>query len=86
MQIDRRGVIAATILTVVVFGAAFSARTLARAPQATAAPADLVITNGRVVTLEDGMPDAQAVAARAGASSPSARTRRSRSTSARRPR
>lgn len=66
MQIDRRGVIAATILSVAVSGAAFSTRTLARAPQAASAPADLVITNGRVVTLEDGMPDAQAVAAAGG--------------------
>ena len=36
------------------------------AQQATAQPADLVITNGKVVTVEDGAPEAQAVASRGG--------------------
>ncbi len=66
MSIKLRGLIAATTLTAAVTGLAFSARTLARTPQATAQPADLVVTNGKVVTLEDGAPEAQAVASTGG--------------------
>ena len=43
---------------------AFSARTTADAQQPRPQPADLVITNGKVVTVEDGAPEAQAVAVR----------------------
>jgi predicted amidohydrolase YtcJ len=66
MRISIRGAIAATTLSVAVSGLAFSARTLARAPQDAVQPADLVLTNGKVVTVEDGAPDAQAVASAGG--------------------
>jgi predicted amidohydrolase YtcJ len=66
MRTTFRGVIAATSFALVVTGLAFSARTLARAPQQTTAPADLVLINGRIVTIEDGAPDAQAIASAAG--------------------
>lgn len=61
-----KNIVAATTFAIVITGLAFTARTSARAPQQTAEPADLVITNGKVVTVEDGAPEAQAVAARAG--------------------
>ena len=48
----------------ILFGVFIGAITLqARAPQTPApAPADLVLTNGRIVTLEDALPEAQAIA------------------------
>lgn len=61
-----RGVAAATAFALVITGLAFTARTSARAPQQVVQPADLVLTNGRVVTVEEGAPDAQAVASRGG--------------------
>ena len=66
MKTHIRGVIVATSFAVAVTGLAFSARTLARAPQATAQPAELVLTNGKVVTVEDGVPEAQAIASAGG--------------------
>ncbi|MBA2302140.1 MAG: amidohydrolase [Acidobacteria bacterium] len=66
MERNTRGVLAATGFAIAVTGLAFSARTFARAPQPTTTPADLVITNGKVVTVEDGVPEAQAVASAGG--------------------
>ena len=64
MRTHIRGLVAASVFTVIVFALAFHARTTARAQQAPAEPADMVITNGKVVTVEDGAPEAQAVAIR----------------------
>ena len=58
----RRGLVAGLTLAIVTSALAFSARTLARGPQPQTQAADLVITNGKVVTVEDGAPQAQAVA------------------------
>ena len=66
MSTPYRGAIAATSFAIVVTALAFSARTSARAAQQTVQPADLVVTNGKVVTVEDGAPEAQAVAASGG--------------------
>jgi hypothetical protein len=67
MSSSVRGAIAATTFALVVTGLALTAGALAGAPQQlTATPAELVITNGRVVTVEDGAPEAQAVAAAGG--------------------
>ena len=64
MRTHIRGLVAAYVFTVIVVALAFHARTTARAQQAPAEAADLVITNGKVVTVEDGAPEAQAVAVR----------------------
>jgi predicted amidohydrolase YtcJ len=61
-----RGVAAATTFALFVTGFALSARPAARAAQQAPAPADLVLTNGKVVSVEDGATEAQAVASRAG--------------------
>jgi predicted amidohydrolase YtcJ len=53
----------ASVLTVAVLGAARLASQQAPAPE----PADLVLRGGRIVTLDDRRPDAQALAARNGA-------------------
>jgi len=66
MSSTFRGLAAATTFAIVITGLAFTARTSARAPQQTTEPADLVVTNGKVVTVEDGASEAQAVASRAG--------------------
>jgi hypothetical protein len=66
MSSTFRGLAAATTFAIVITGLAFTARTSARAPQQTTEPADLVVTNGKVVTVEDGAPEAQAVASRGG--------------------
>ncbi len=44
--------------------AAVGARTPAPAPQTPAQPADLVVTNARIVTVDDATPEAQAIAVR----------------------
>jgi hypothetical protein len=64
MRTHLRGLVAASVFTVIVVALALHARTTARAQQAPAEPADLVITNGKVVTVEDGAADAQAIAVR----------------------
>ena len=64
MRTHFRGLLAASVFTLVIVALAVNARTPARAQQAPAEPADLVLTNGRIVTVEDGAPDAQAVAIR----------------------
>jgi predicted amidohydrolase YtcJ len=64
MRTQLRGLVAASVFTVIVVALALHARTTARAQQAPAEPADLVITNGKVVTVEDGAADAQAIAVR----------------------
>ncbi|MDQ3418323.1 MAG: amidohydrolase [Acidobacteriota bacterium] len=61
-----RGVLAASTFALITAGMALTARTTADAQQTAAQPADLVITNGKVVTVENGAPDAQAVASRGG--------------------
>jgi len=66
MSSTFRGLAAATTFAIVITGLTFTARTSARAPQQTTEPADLVVTNGKVVTVEDGAPEAQAVASRGG--------------------
>ena len=64
MRRDVRGLAAVVGFTLAVSGLALSAR---NSPQTQLTPpADLVITNGKVVTVEDGAPDAQAVAVRGG--------------------
>ena len=64
MRTHLRGLAAASVFTVIVVALALHARTTARAQQTPAEPADLVITNGKVVTVEDGAADAQAIAVR----------------------
>ena len=65
MRTHFRGVLAATVFTIVIIALAFHAKPTARAvQQASAQPADLVLTNGKIVTVEDGAPDAQAIAVR----------------------
>src|SRR5688500_17623749 len=66
MHTKLRGVIAATSFAVVVTGLAFTARALALAPQDAVQAADLVLTNGKIVTVEEGAPEAQAIASAAG--------------------
>ena len=61
-----KNVITATTFSLIVTGLALTARTTERAVQQAAQPADLVLTNGKVVTVEDGAPEAQAVASRGG--------------------
>ena len=63
MRINLRGLLAATVFTLVIAALALNARSTG-AQQAPAEPADLVLTNGKVVTVEDGAPDAQAIAVR----------------------
>jgi predicted amidohydrolase YtcJ len=65
MKTNPRGALAVLSFTAVVGVLALSARAVSTAPQATT-PADLVVTNGKVVTVEDGAPEAQAVAAAGG--------------------
>jgi adenine deaminase len=55
------GLFAACVSTLV-----FTSHPSARAPQQATAPADFVLTNGKVVTVEEGAPEAQAVAASGG--------------------
>ena len=59
----QRFLVLATILSVAVLGAARLASQQAPPPE----PADLVLRGGRIVTLDDRRPDAQALAARNGA-------------------
>ena len=66
MQSAFRHLIVVGTLSAVVGALALSARTLAGAQQPAPPPAELVITNGKVVTVEAGAPEAQAVAASAG--------------------
>jgi predicted amidohydrolase YtcJ len=66
MTSSPRTVIAACTLAVAVGALAFSARTLAGAAPQAVQPADLVITNGKVITVVDGAPEAQAVASAGG--------------------
>ena len=66
MTMNLRGVLAAGTFALITTGLAFTARTTAGAQQTAAQPADLVITNGKVVTVENGAPEAQAIAARGG--------------------
>jgi predicted amidohydrolase YtcJ len=55
------------ILTIIIFTACVGAFAVqARAPQPAVQPADLVLTNGRIVTVDDTVPQAQALAARVG--------------------
>jgi len=61
-----RSVLATGSLAAAVLGLALSVKTIAGAPQQTVQPADLVITNGKVVTVADGVPEAQAVASTGG--------------------
>ena len=64
MRTHIRGVVAASLFTILVFVLAFQTRSTAGAQQPPAEVADLVLTNGKVVTVEDGAPDAQAIAVR----------------------
>ena len=65
MNTTVRSVLATGSLAAMVLALVLSARPVASPEQATTV-ADLVITNGKVVTVEDGAPDAQAVAASGG--------------------
>jgi predicted amidohydrolase YtcJ len=66
MTPSARTLLAPGFLAAAVLGLAFSAKTLAGAPPQAVQPADLVITNGKVVTVVDGAPEAQAVASAGG--------------------
>jgi predicted amidohydrolase YtcJ len=66
MEPSVRTVLAPGLLAAAVLGLALSARTLAGAPAQAVQPVDLVITNGKVVTVVDGAPEAQAVASAGG--------------------
>lgn len=65
---NRTTFVALIVLTVTAGSVAtFAVRTSARSyasPEQTAQPADLVLTNGKIVTVEDGAPEAQAIAVR----------------------
>ena len=65
MTTNTRGLVAATTFAIVITGLAFTTRITA-GQQPAAQPADLVLTNAKVVTVETGAPDAQAVASRGG--------------------
>ena len=64
MRTNIRGVAVTAVFALAVSGLALSARITARSAQQPPQAADLVLTNGKVVTVEDGAPDAQAVAIR----------------------
>jgi predicted amidohydrolase YtcJ len=66
MTPSARNLLAPGFLAAAVLGLALSAKTLAGAPPQAVQPADLVITNGKVVTVVDGAPEAQAVASAGG--------------------
>ena len=66
MTPSARTLLAPGILAAAVLGLALSAKTFAGAPPQAVQPADLVITNGKVVTVVDGAPEAQAVASAGG--------------------
>jgi predicted amidohydrolase YtcJ len=65
MKTNSRGAAAVLSFAIVAGALALSARHVSTAPQAAAA-ADLVVINGNVVTVEEGAPEAQAVAAAGG--------------------
>src|SRR4051812_32248207 len=54
-----RNAVALTVFAVVVAGLSAQAQ---RAPAAPAAPADLVLTHGRIVTVDEGVPEVEAMA------------------------
>ncbi|HXG54591.1 MAG TPA: amidohydrolase, partial [Vicinamibacterales bacterium] len=64
MHNNLRGVAAASIFALAVGTLSFAARTTAVAQQPPLQAADLILTNGKIVTVEDGAPDAQAIALR----------------------
>src|SRR5215203_1090263 len=68
MNIKIRSLAAASVFTCVVGGLAIGTRATAtveqQKPPAVTPLADLILTNGKVVTVEDGAPEAQAVAVR----------------------
>lgn len=66
MNTTVRSVLATGSLSALVLALALSGQTSARTSQQPPQPADLVITNGKVVTVEEGASQAQAVAAAAG--------------------
>ena len=66
MRVNFKSFFVTSLFATAVAGMVFTAHTSARAPQQAAAPAEFVLTNGKVVTVEDGVPDAQAVAASGG--------------------
>jgi hypothetical protein len=66
MTPSARTLLAPGILAAAVLGLALSAKTFAGGPAQAVQPADLVITNGKVVTVVDGAPEAQAVASAGG--------------------
>ena len=62
MRSTPRAIVGAVVFALAVSWLALAARPSARVAQSQPTAADLVITNGKVVTVEDGAPDAQAVA------------------------
>jgi hypothetical protein len=66
MRVDLKSLFVTGIFATTVAGLVFTAHTSARAPQQTTAPAEFVVTNGKIVTVEDGAPEAQALAASGG--------------------
>nr|MBA2258883.1 amidohydrolase family protein [Acidobacteriota bacterium] len=59
-----RAIISIVVFAVAITGLALTARLGARTQQPAAEAAELVLTNGKVVTVEEGAPDAQAIAIR----------------------
>jgi predicted amidohydrolase YtcJ len=62
MRSTNRAIGGAVVFTVAVSGLALAARPSSRVAQPPPQTADVIITNGKVVTVEEGAPDAQAVA------------------------
>ena len=64
----RKGALALSLFAVIVAGLSLEAATAPRAPRlaprVSQAPADLVLTNGRIVTVEDARPEVEALAVR----------------------
>ena len=66
MYTSFKSVTASVAFAIAVAALVYTTHTSARAPQQASAPAEFVLTNGKVVTVEDGAPQAQAVAASGG--------------------
>src|SRR5262245_1177757 len=62
MMVHRKTFVLAAVIGVASVAAGACAR--ASAEQPTPAPADLVLTNGKIVTVEDALPEVQAIAIR----------------------
>ena len=66
MHSSFKSLTASAAFTIAVAALVYTAHTAARAPEQGTTPAEFVLTNGKVVTVEDGAPQAQAIAASGG--------------------